>query len=98
MDLLLEKVQITISVSAEQNVRNCFIIMINVHNYFIKIKLTDNKSYSATDLDECSNGSHSCHPTALCVNTEGGFQCTCSHKPSTEDSTQEQEEECKLSM
>lgn len=47
------------------------------------------------DLDECSNGSHSCHPSALCVNTDGSFQCSCSHQPDSEESTTE--EECKLS-
>ncbi|RZF46907.1 hypothetical protein LSTR_LSTR008035 [Laodelphax striatellus] len=25
------------------------------------------------DVDECANGSHTCHPSAQCVNTEGGI-------------------------
>ncbi|KAL3215050.1 hypothetical protein MRX96_006636 [Rhipicephalus microplus] len=27
------------------------------------------------DIDECSQGSHNCGSSALCVNTDGGFQC-----------------------
>ncbi|KAH6928517.1 hypothetical protein HPB50_016854 [Hyalomma asiaticum] len=27
------------------------------------------------DIDECSTGSHTCGSAALCVNTDGGFQC-----------------------
>ncbi|KAL1419333.1 hypothetical protein MTO96_005416 [Rhipicephalus appendiculatus] len=27
------------------------------------------------DIDECSQGSHNCGSAALCVNTDGGFQC-----------------------
>ncbi|XP_026288401.1 protein kinase C-binding protein NELL1-like isoform X2 [Frankliniella occidentalis] len=29
------------------------------------------------DVDECLEGSHTCHPSARCVNTEGGFACEC---------------------
>ena len=28
------------------------------------------------DVDECSEGTHNC--TAECMNTQGGFQCSCS--------------------
>ena len=28
---------------------------------------------TCTDVDECSEGGHSCHPSATCRNTLGGF-------------------------
>ena len=28
-----------------------------------------------TDVDECANGSHTCVPGSVCVNTPGGFEC-----------------------
>nr|XP_037282116.1 fibulin-1-like isoform X2 [Rhipicephalus microplus] len=30
---------------------------------------------ACVDIDECSQGSHNCGSSALCVNTDGGFQC-----------------------
>lgn len=30
-----------------------------------------------SDIDECQEGTHTCHPSARCINNEGGFQCTC---------------------
>ena len=30
-----------------------------------------------TDIDECSDGTHSCDPDAKCDNTDGSYQCTC---------------------
>jgi len=32
---------------------------------------------TCTDVDECSEGSHTCHPSATCRNTLGGYTCTC---------------------
>lgn len=29
------------------------------------------------DINECEDGSHTCHGTAKCVNTEGSFHCEC---------------------
>lgn len=47
------------------------------------------------DIDECSDQTierrHTCHPSAKCVNNEGGFQCTC---PQTQD---QEVEDCRLS-
>ncbi|XP_063987423.1 protein kinase C-binding protein NELL1-like isoform X1 [Diachasmimorpha longicaudata] len=45
------------------------------------------------DIDECNDQTlerrHTCHPTARCINTDGGYQCDC---PGVETS-----QECKLS-
>ncbi|KAG8224795.1 hypothetical protein J437_LFUL002240 [Ladona fulva] len=35
------------------------------------------------DVDECLEGTHTCHGSAECINTEGGFRCSCS--PGSED-------------
>ncbi|KAK2582546.1 hypothetical protein KPH14_004838 [Odynerus spinipes] len=47
------------------------------------------------DIDECNDHTierrHTCHPSAKCVNTEGGYACAC---PREENNT---EEECRLS-
>ncbi|CAD6230594.1 GSCOCG00006837001-RA-CDS, partial [Cotesia congregata] len=36
------------------------------------------------DIDECNDQTlekrHTCHPTARCVNTDGGYECACSHQ------------------
>lgn len=29
------------------------------------------------DIDECRLGTHSCHPSAECINTNGHFECHC---------------------
>ncbi|XP_029165658.1 protein kinase C-binding protein NELL1-like [Nylanderia fulva] len=48
------------------------------------------------DIDECNDLTierrHTCHPTAKCVNTEGGYECVCPAK-----SLEESGEECRLS-
>ncbi|KAG5857866.1 fibulin-5 [Anguilla rostrata] len=31
-----------------------------------------------TDIDECETESHQCNPTQVCINTAGGYTCTCS--------------------
>ncbi|KAL0128221.1 hypothetical protein PUN28_003463 [Cardiocondyla obscurior] len=49
------------------------------------------------DIDECNDQTidrrHTCHPTAKCVNTEGGYECVCPPAKDLEESTTE----CKLS-
>jgi alpha-tubulin suppressor-like RCC1 family protein len=32
---------------------------------------------SCVDIDECAEGTHTCHPSASCKNTSGGYDCTC---------------------
>lgn len=48
------------------------------------------------DIDECNDLTierrHTCHPTAKCVNTEGGYECVCPAK-----NLEESGEECRLS-
>ncbi|XP_046142861.1 protein kinase C-binding protein NELL1-like isoform X4 [Osmia bicornis bicornis] len=48
------------------------------------------------DIDECNDQTierrHTCHPSAKCVNTEGGYECVC---PPQEDN--HTAEECRLS-
>lgn len=29
------------------------------------------------DVDECASDSHQCNPTQICINTEGGYTCSC---------------------
>ncbi|XP_072749694.1 protein kinase C-binding protein NELL1 isoform X3 [Anoplolepis gracilipes] len=48
------------------------------------------------DIDECNDLTierrHTCHPTAKCVNTEGGYECVCPPK-----NLEESVDECRLS-
>uniref|UniRef100_A0A4W3IIL4 Fibulin 5 n=1 Tax=Callorhinchus milii TaxID=7868 RepID=A0A4W3IIL4_CALMI len=30
-----------------------------------------------TDTDECTSGIHQCNPSQICINTEGGYSCSC---------------------
>lgn len=31
----------------------------------------------APDIDECETNSHHCNPTQVCINTAGGYTCSC---------------------
>lgn len=43
--------------------------------YYIVNKLIVKKLF--TDVDECDMQLHTCHSSAQCVNTNGGFECRC---------------------
>ncbi|KAL0601708.1 Fibulin-5 [Plecturocebus cupreus] len=34
-------------------------------------------SMHTVDVDECATDSHQCNPTQICINTEGGYTCSC---------------------
>ena len=36
---------------------------------------------TCTDVDECEDGSHTCHHTATCLNTHGSYSCYCGADP-----------------
>lgn len=36
-----------------------------------------NKTSHISDINECDSDLHTCHPSAQCVNTDGGFICKC---------------------
>lgn len=56
------------------------------------------KDNSCEDIDECMEGTHSCHPTAICENTEGHFECKCNKvSDNTLKFRQNPNHECKLS-
>ena len=58
------------------------------------------KDNSCIDINECEEGTHSCHQSATCVNTEGHFECECDTTKSsfnTLKSRQTSNHECKLS-
>lgn len=51
------------------------------------------------DINECYENTHSCHPSAKCVNTEGHFECVCDKEPAASDPKAmiAVEKKCKLS-
>jgi len=61
------------------------------------------KDNSCVDINECDEMTHSCHPTATCVNTNGHFECKCSDLDKAESlntlkyARETDANECKLS-
>ena len=39
--------------------------------------LCDLTSVLCTDIDECMENIHNCHHNATCLNTDGGYNCSC---------------------
>ncbi|XP_078516194.1 fibulin-5 isoform X2 [Lissotriton helveticus] len=38
---------------------------------------TMDESNQCVDIDECLSETHQCNPTQVCINTEGGYTCSC---------------------
>ncbi|XP_044017973.1 protein kinase C-binding protein NELL1-like isoform X4 [Aphidius gifuensis] len=53
------------------------------------------------DIDECNDQTierkHTCHPTATCINNDGGYECSCSSNIDTHIDNNNNNEECRLS-
>lgn len=53
--------------------------------YYCKCKQGyEMKDNNCVDINECEEMTHSCHPSAKCVNTDGHFECKCSNLHSIE--------------
>ena len=40
----------------------------------------DNCFILLSDIDECTTGTNMCHQEATCMNTDGGYTCTCNNR------------------
>ncbi|XP_032883556.1 fibulin-5 isoform X1 [Amblyraja radiata] len=38
---------------------------------------TVDSNNNCADVDECTAGTHQCNPSQICINTEGGYSCSC---------------------
>ncbi|XP_038630474.1 fibulin-5 isoform X2 [Scyliorhinus canicula] len=38
---------------------------------------TQDDNNNCVDIDECTSGTHQCNPSQICINTEGGYSCSC---------------------
>ncbi|XP_051874723.1 fibulin-5 [Pristis pectinata] len=38
---------------------------------------TVDENNNCVDIDECTAGTHQCNPSQICINTEGGYSCSC---------------------
>ncbi len=66
-------VQVSNTVSCDYVYRiiACCIESINIcHDYY-------NNIYILTDIDECALSLDNCSPFAICINQDGGFNCSC---------------------
>lgn len=64
--------------------------------YYCKCKPGyETHNYECHDINECYHSTHSCHPTALCVNYEGHFECVCPENST--DISKTDAETCRLS-
>ena len=39
--------------------------------------MCEQRSFSLPDIDECAAGMDDCHEEASCMDTDGGYTCTC---------------------
>ena len=90
---------VLISLDGEFTVFPRLIAIIISIRYYCKCKPGyEMKDNSCEDIDECMEGTHSCHPTAICENTEGHFECKCNKvSDNTLKFRQNPNHECKLS-
>ncbi len=51
-------------------------LIFKLHYHQFKNQLTLS-CYYFIDIDECSEGSHTCDKNANCTNTDGSFKCQC---------------------
>ena len=65
--------------------------------YGVGINDTKNKRQTCVEIDECSRGTHKCHPKAKCTNTEGSYICECPIGMLGDGFVCEDQNECDLS-
>lgn len=48
-----------------------------INNTTLSLSLSPLLLLSVPDIDECETNSHHCNPTQVCINTAGGYTCSC---------------------